>query len=222
MCAQEFQDSSAGDLERFAWKTYDDVVKKLNKLQPLTPLPEISQDGSQAMHSRGTISVPSPGGMEGLIRSLSWALDVWRASGSMPDRDHLFTSVQSMGIGPIECIIMPLCLVHIISLSVLISSGENDSALQLLGNMTPEEGQRPTWQSTSSKISEATESGDSSADPATGYLIENPEEPKTPDSEAPGKDTNAISQKGTDHLTPSGKRSRKKKGKKSGKEEKTS
>ncbi len=160
MCAKEFADTTAGDCESSAWSSYEKVMEKIKNVAPV-PLEPISPDGLQQMALPGTFSVPSPGEMRGLGLSISWVLEYWSTSGKLPDRDQLFSFAQSVDMGPVGSIIMPLCLAHVVSSCVLIASGELGTVSRTLENMMTAEAPRATWQSTSRKMQPASDSGTS-------------------------------------------------------------
>ncbi len=164
MCALSFADTPTGDLESRAWKLWDQVVGKVESLSP-SPLPEVSEDGSQQMYLPGEPSRPSPGGMEGLASCLSWVLASWNSSGKLPDAVQLYSFAKKSGSGPVECIITACSMSSLISWCILIASGEDDSASRLLETMMELAGPPPTWQSTSQKSLPDTENGTSSTMP---------------------------------------------------------
>lgn len=169
MCAKDFSNTPVGDIESLAWRLYEQTLARLRQVTP-SQLPEPGEDGSQQMNLTGVISSPSPGEMRGLGLCLSWALEFWSTSQTPPEGDRLFSFARSEGVGPVGCIIMPLSMSMLMSWSILIASGENDQALQLLGDMIPNAEPHTTAPPTSPKTIPDSESGTSSTIPGNKVL----------------------------------------------------
>ena len=178
MCARSYEDTPAGDLESTVWSLYGNVVSKLSELDP-TGLPELTLDGSQPMHSNGQPSLPSPSDMEAIAASISWVIESLKTSGKLPDADQLFSFVQSSAGGPVACTITACSTVLMISCMVLVSSGEHDSVLQILKNMTGPEAPRPIWRNTLPRNVEEKPSGISSITPLDLTVEETIPDPHT-------------------------------------------
>lgn len=164
MCPGDGNSSRVADLEQKAWELYQKTVDHVSHVNPV-PLPPLTQDGSQQMALPGQLSLPSHGEMQDLEACLSWALASLGSSGKLPDKDQLFSFAQKQGVGPVGFIIMPLSIVHVVSLYVLISSGETDAALQMLESTMHLEAPQDTWRSTSSKMKAASVPSTSSTPP---------------------------------------------------------
>jgi len=185
MCPDDGDSSRVADLEQKAWELYQKTVDHVVHVKPV-PLPPLMQDGSQQMALPGLLSLPSHGEMQDLEACLSWALASLGSSGALPDRDQLFSFAQKQGIGPVGSIIMPLSIVHTVSLYVLISSGETAAALQMCESTMHLEAPRDTWRSMSSKMKAASAPSTSSTPPGKLPVSKGT---SSPDLEVPTKPT---------------------------------
>ena len=214
MCPDDGLSSPAQDLEQAAWQLYVAVVERLAVLQ-LQPLDNLGPDGSQQMNLPGVSSALSPGGMDGLALSLSWAIELWKSSGLLPDPGRLRSFVQSVEGGPLESIITPLCLSMIVSWSVLIASGEYDSALHICESMMEVEVPHSTAANMSRKIIPASESGISSTQSGIQISKMGSEHPLSIPSDHAGKRTARTkkkrSKKKVKGVSSTGRKSKKKK-----------